>query len=207
MGGRDSDQSSLRTVPSFDTYEEFFYYYEKQDHLKPKESNYHAGEGFQDVIEDEELEIPFTNTIKMHKISQSDKHGSKRGGRGTYGDGDGEEDFVPPFYDSNELRGGGGGGGGFGEGPGGSSARKKGSRIPKKVARDRSLHQLHGRGLESHQLQDELETGGGGGGSGSGGTSQQQPMLSRRFCMERVECFDLARDRNEIIQYYDKPST
>lgn len=205
--GDSSELSSLRTVPSFDTYEEFFYYYEKQDRRRGAKEfdDYGGGDSFQ---EEEELEIPFTNTIRMPRIREdkSGARGPKRGGRSDFD----EENFIPPFYDSNQLRtlatsSGGGGGGGYsgqyGEGP---SSRKKGSRIPKKVARDRSLHRIHELG---HQLQqDELKSCARDGGSGSG-AGQQPEMLSRRFRMERVECFDLARDRNEIIQYHNQDST
>lgn len=198
-------------MPSFDTYEEFFYYYEKQDRrraAKEQFDDYHGGESIQ---EEEELEIPFTNTIRMPRIREgkSTKHGSKEGGRSDMD----EENFVPPFYDSNQLHsltaGTSGGGGLYGEGPSGtSSGRKKGSRIPKKVARDRSLHRMYELGHQQ-QEDDGLESFcARDGGSGSGVAGQQPAeMLSRRFRMERVECFDLARDRNEIIQYHNEDST
>ncbi|XP_039445716.1 uncharacterized protein LOC120425311 isoform X2 [Culex pipiens pallens] len=171
-------QETLASKSSFETFEQYFYYYEKQNRQKDRDLGHEEYEGF----EDEELEIPFTNTMKRTK-GKSGQCGKRRGRHGVAQGGlEEDDDFVPPFYDSNELRpivdrGGGGGPGG----EGGSASRRKGSRIPKKV----TLHQMH---------QDSQDPSSGGG--------KNHAMLPRLFCTERVESFDLSRDRNEIIHGY-----
>lgn len=172
-------QETLASKSSFETFEQYFYYYEKQNRQKDRDLGHEEYEGF----EDEELEIPFTNTMKRTK-GKSGQSGKRRGRHGVAQGGlEEDDDFVPPFYDSNELRpivdrGGGGGPGG----EGGSASRRKGSRIPKKV----TLHQMH---------QDSQDPSSGGG--------KNYAMLPKLFCTERVESFDLSRDRNEIIQYHE----
>lgn len=202
---RESEES-LGSNPSFDTYEEFFYYYEKQDHLKSNEFDNGGGDGgIEEGIEEDDFEIPFTNTIRLSKRKST----GERRCSGSMVDREGLEedvDFVPPFYDSNELRpiaaSACGGGGPIGEGLKGSSASKKLSRIPKKIVTlDRQSHQRYNKTLEMQQ--EELEPARDVAKIIGGRGKTQQYMLPRQFCMERVECFDLSRDRNEIIQYHD----
>ncbi|KAL1380808.1 hypothetical protein pipiens_000448, partial [Culex pipiens pipiens] len=93
-------QETLASKSSFETFEQYFYYYEKQNRQKDRDLGHEEYEGF----EDEELEIPFTNTMKRTK-GKSGQCGKRRGRHGVAQGGlEEDDDFVPPFYDSNELR-------------------------------------------------------------------------------------------------------
>ncbi|XP_055628977.1 uncharacterized protein LOC129770275 isoform X5 [Toxorhynchites rutilus septentrionalis] len=193
-------KTSLASIPSFETYEEFFYYYEKQERLKSKKASY-SGKNSEggDWFEEEDLEIPFTNTVKQ----KSGRRKFRCGLRGSSQSGERDEDLEPPFYDCEERRTIVEGGGSMGKGMTECSTRKKHSRIPKKFERDTGSHELYNTKLEMHE--DEFEDAEHVDSiSGSGGSREPpEERLSRRFYQERVECFEPARDRDEITQYHE----
>ncbi|XP_055598032.1 uncharacterized protein LOC129747718 isoform X7 [Uranotaenia lowii] len=213
---------------NFETYEDFLYYYEGKAHSKNERSKARqhrttAGHGESEASRDEDdevFEIPFTKVTS--KVKKSGKPGSLRrdrrgdfSGEGCQVDDSIEVEFEPPFYGSNELRslvsGLGAGDGTYatvsrdGDGFATSDRRKGNSRIPKKIGSEKHTYsRVYDRSLEMDHDPNATTSSDP---SSSGRSRDCKPSSNRmlpnsRFSMERVECFDIGRDRNDIIQYH-----